>query len=397
MSPKRIRRFPLNRELIILFIINTIMSLGMNLTNSLRPLYIQSLGATVLEVSFVISITGLAGTIMRLPSGFISDLYGRRKIIILSILLAIFPPLLYTFSSNWEQLIIWGVVYSIAFSLFMPSRMAIVADYTSTANMMRIYSIMNLAFPLGSIIGPTIGGFLEDIYGWNMIFYVATALYLFCLVPSLVLSKPPRGGVEDDKKAYSEGAKINLKFFRPLLPFFFLNLFTGLGVGAVSPITPIYLMDKFKVSTAEIGLFISIGFGLTTILTQIPAGILADKFGRKKFIAICFALIPVLFILWTEINNLTLLLLVQMGINGLWSMTWPASISLLMEYTPKSRRGLSSGLTQTGVMLGFTIGPYIGGYLWETLGRAFPYYASALFIILCIPVIPFIREKSVNL
>jgi DHA1 family multidrug resistance protein-like MFS transporter len=377
MTPKLIRRFPLNRELVLLFIINTIMSLGMNLTNSLRPLYIQSLGATVLEVSFVISITGLAGTIMRLPSGFISDIYGRRKIIILSILLAISPPLLYTFSSNWEQLIIWGIVYSIAFALFMPSRMAIVADYTSTANRMRVYSIMNLAFPLGSIIGPTIGGFLENTHGWNMIFYVATALYLFCLVPSLVLSKPPRNTFENDKKSSSKRAKIDLKFLRPLLSFFFLNLFTGLGMGTVSPITPIYLMDKFNVSTAEIGLFISVGFGVTTILTQIPAGILADKIGRKKFIAIC--------------------LMVQMGINALWSMTWPASISLLMEHSPRNRRGLSSGLTQTGIMFGFAIGPYIGGYLWETVGMAFPYYASALFLILCIPTISFIKEKSVKL
>ena len=397
MSPKRIGKFPLNRELILLFIINTFMSLGMNLTNSLRPLYIQSLGATVLEVSLVISITGLAGTIMRLPSGFISDLYGRRKIIILSILLAISPPLLYTFSSNWEQLIIWGMVYSIAFALFMPSRMAIVADYTSTANRMKVYSIMNLSFPLGSIIGPTIGGFLENIHGWNMVFYVATAIYIFCLVPSLILSKPPRSTFEDEKKSHSERKKIDLKFFRPLLPFFFLNLFTGLGVGTVSPITPIYLIDKFNVSTAEIGVFISVGFGLTTILTQIPAGILADKIGRKKFIAICFALMPLLFILWTEINNLILLLLVQMGINGLWSMTWPASLSLLMEHTPRNRRGLSSGLTQTGIMFGFAIGPYIGGYLWETLGNALPYYASALFLILCIPAISFIKEKSINL
>lgn len=396
MSPNQTRRFPLNRELILLFIINTFMSLGMNLTNSLRPLYIQSMGATVLEVSFVISITGLAGTIMRLPSGFISDLYGRRKIIILSILLAIAPPLLYTFSTNWEQLIIWGMIYSIAFALFMPSRMAIVADYTSASNRMRVYSIMNLAFPLGSIIGPTIGGFLEEIHGWNMIFYVTTALYIFCLVPSLVLSKPPRNTFGDNKKSYQKRAKIDLKLFRPLLPFFFLNLFTGLGVGTVSPITPIYLMDKFNVSTAEIGLFISVGFGLTTILTQIPAGILADKVGRKKFIAICFALMPILFILWPTIDNLILLLLVQMGINGLWSMTWPASISLLMEHTPRNRRGLSSGLTQTGVMFGFAIGPYIGGYLWETLGMALPYYASALFLILCIPVITFIREKSNN-
>ena len=165
-------------------------------------------------------------------------------------------------------------------------------------------------------------------------------------------------------------------------------------MGAVSPITPIYLVDKFNVSTTEIGLFISIGFGLTTILTQIPAGILADKIGRKRFIAICFIVIPPLFMLWTEIDNVIVLLLVQMGINGFWSMTWPASISLLMEHTPQNRRGLSSGLTQMGVMLGFTIGPYIGGYLWETLGRTFPYFASAFFLILCIPIIPFIREKS---
>ena len=82
-----------------------------------------------------------------------------------------------------------------------------------------------------------------------------------------------------------------------------------------------------------------------------------------------------------------------MGINGLWSMTWPASISLLMEHTPRKRRGLSSGLTQTGIMLGFTMGPYIGGFLWETLGRTFPYIASAFFLILCLPVIPFMKEK----
>ena len=147
MSSKRARTFHLSRELILLLLINIIMSLGMNLTNSLWPLYIQSLGATVLQVSFLISITGLAGTLLRIPSGFLSDLYGRRKIIIMSILLAISPPLLYTFSNHWEQLIPWGIVYSIAFALYMPSRMAIIADYTSVENRMRVYSIMNLAMP----------------------------------------------------------------------------------------------------------------------------------------------------------------------------------------------------------------------------------------------------------
>jgi MFS family permease len=163
-------------------------------------------------------------------------------------------------------------------------------------------------------------------------------------------------------------------------------------MGSVNSITPIYLMDKFEVSTTEVGLFISVGFGLTTILTQIPAGILANKIGRRKFIAICLVLRPILPILWTIISNLSLLLVVQMMINSLWTMTWPAYLSLLMEYTPKKRRGVSSGLSQTGIMLGFTIGPYIGGYLWETMGTVFPYYSSAIFYALCLPIILFIKE-----
>jgi len=391
---RRFRTFTLTRDLTLLFLINLIMSLGMNLTDSLRPLYIQSLGASVLQVSFLISITGLAGTLLRVPSGLISDRYGRRKIIVISIALAVFPPLLYTFSAHWEHLIPWGIVYAIAFALYMPSRMAIVADYTPVASRIRVYSIMNLAFPLGSLISPTLAGVLENAYGWNAVFYVATVLHGVGLVPGLFLPPPPKHKADEQPASSLDDVAIDLAFVRSLLPFFLLNLLIGLGMGTVGSITPIYLTDRFKVSTAEVGLFLSVGFGLTTILTQVPAGIVADKFGRRRFITTCLGVMPLFFLLWNVVDNFFLLLPIQMAINGLWSMTWPAFISLLMEHVPRSRRGVSSGLTQTGLMLGFTVGPVIGGYLWETLGTAFPYYASAVFFAFCIPILHFLRERG---
>jgi DHA1 family multidrug resistance protein-like MFS transporter len=377
---------------VLLFLINTLMSLGMNLTNALWPLYVQSLGATVLQVSFLISITGVAGTLLRIPSGVISDTYGRRTIIIASIALAIAPPVLYTFSSHWEHLIPWGIMYAIAFALYMPSRMAIVADYTSVETRIQVYSIMNLAFPLGNLISPTLSGILEAAYGWNAVFYVATALYVVCLIPGLALPTPPQQEVNEQGDTAIPRGRLDVTFFRSLFPFFLLNFFTGLGSGTVSAITPIYLTERFHVSTAEVGLFLSIGFGLTTMLTQIPAGVVAERVGRKRFIAACFALIPVLFLLWTTIDNVTLLLPVQMAINGLWTMTWPAFLTLLMDHVPGARRGVASGITQAGVMLGFTVGPTIGGYLWELLGPLVPYYASGLFFMLCLPIVPFIKE-----
>jgi len=370
------------------------MSLGFNVTNALWPLYIQNLDATVLQVSFLISITGVAGTLLRIPSGLLSDLYGRRRIIVISTLLAFFPPLLFTFSNNWTQLIPWSIVYSIAFALFMPSRMAIIADYTPVERLMQVYSILNLSWPIGSLIGPTLSGLLENHFGWNTVFYMATLLYLFCIIPSLLLPKPSKKSVKEDITAPHHDERINSTFIRSLLPFFLLNLFTGLGIGSVNSITPIYLTERFKVSSAIVGLFISIGFGLIMILTQIPASYLADKIGRRKFIAICFSLIPFLFVLWTFARNIILLLLIQMAINSLWSMTWPATLSLLMEHVPKTRRGLSSGLTQSGIMLGFTVGPTIGGYLWEIFGKTYPYYAAAFFLAICIPITSFISDRK---
>jgi MFS family permease len=278
--------------------------------------------------------------------------------------------------------------------LYMPSRMAIVADYTPVASRIRVYSIMNLAFPLGSLISPTLAGLLENAYGWNAVFYVATVLHGIGLVPCLFLPPPPKHEADEQQASSLEDAAIDLAFVRSLLPFFLLNLLIGLGMGTVGSITPIYLTDKFQVSTAEVGLFLSVGFGLMTILTQIPAGIVADKFGRRRFITACLGVMPLFFLIWNFVDSFLLLLPIQMAINGLWSMTWPAFISLLMEHVPRGRRGVSSGLTQTGLMLGFTVGPIIGGALWETLGKAFPYYASALFFAFCIPILHFLREAE---
>jgi len=396
MAPARVSSQLMNRELLLLFLVDFMMSLGMNFTNSLRVLYIQSLGATVFEISLVVSITGMVGTLLRVPSGIFSDQFGRRKIIITSILMSISPPLLYTLSKSWEQQIPWGILDSAAFALYMPSRMAIIADFTPVKNRIKVYSIMGIAFPLGGTIGPAIAGLIQSTSGWNMIFYIASILSVLSLIPSMLLPKPSRDKLEDSKELRVENrSNFDLAFIRPLFPFIILNMFLGLGIGTTNTITPIYLTQRFNVLIADVGLFISVGFGLTTILCQIPGGILADRFGRKRFIAVCLALEPFLFLFWTFADNLLLLLLVQMGVNALWSMTWPATMSLLMETTHASKRGVTSGFTQLGVMLGFTTGPVIGGYLWDAQGMSFPYFASAFFFVLCLPIIPLMARKRV--
>lgn len=397
-SLTQLSKLAIRRELKLIILLDFMMSLGLNLTDSLRPLYVQSLGATVIEISLVVSITGMAGTLMRVPSGIFSDSRGRRKIILASIFMSILPPIMYTLSSSWQHLIPWGILYSAAFALYMPSKMAIIADFTTPQNRTRIYSIMGIAFPLGGTVGPTVAGLIQGTAGWNTTFYVASILFIICLIPSWLLPKPTERDDEHEKEPRVEGSLgLDSPFLSRIFVFVLLHLLIGLAIGTTNNLTQIYLTEKFGMPTTEVGLFISIGSGLMMILCQIPGGILADRFGRKKLISICFVLEPFLFVSWTFVNNLYLLLLVQMGISAFWSMTWPATMSLIMEHTPGPKRGVTAGFVQMGVMLGFTLGPLLGGYLWETLGMVFPYLASAVFFALCLVVTPSIARKQLEL
>lgn len=89
-------------------------------------------------MSIVIALTGVAGTVLRLPSGLLSARYGRCRIIGVSVILTCLLPLLYTLSAHWIDVIPWGILNTVAFALYMPSRMAIVADYTSTEQLIRV-------------------------------------------------------------------------------------------------------------------------------------------------------------------------------------------------------------------------------------------------------------------
>jgi MFS family permease len=164
------------------------------------------------------------------------------------------------------------------------------------------------------------------------------------------------------------------------------------GQGCVNMILPLFLKNQMGLSTSLIGLFFT-GSSVLTLVTQIPSGWLADRYGRKKLILACIAPIPFLYGAWPFIDNWIVLLVLNSTAFGLWSMTWPATLALLSDFVPPQLRGSAFGVRMTGVRLGFTIGPLVAGYLYSAIGGVTPFMASAAFYILGIVLAMFLREK----
>jgi len=380
----------LDRNLWLLFILNMAVGFSNQLIGPLFPLYLESLHASELEIGLVISIASIAATAFMLPSGLLIDRFGKKRMLLASVVLSAIPLILMASVRDWLTVTPLYMVFSVAFSFFIPSRMAMIAETATPQNRATLFGLMNMAWPISGIIAPTLSGFIVESYGWALPFQIAGGIMAISLLPTLSLREREDVRVVIDEKP--KGSLRDPRYLRFMVLFFAFHLAMTTGQGCVNTILPLFLKNQMGLSTSLIGLFFT-GSSVLTLVTQIPSGWLADRYGRKKLILACIAPIPFLYGAWPFIDNWIVLLILNSAAFGLWSMTWPATLALLSDFVPAQLRGSAFGVRMTGVRLGFTIGPLVAGYLYSAIGVVTPFIASAASYILGIVLAMFLREK----
>ena len=379
------------RNLGLLFLINISAATYLNMTSAFIPLFIRSLQASVFEVSLVLFISNASAAVTMMLGGFLSDKYGRKKIIMLSGVFWIISPLLYISAKSWLETILYAAISSMAFSLFVPARAAMIVDIVRRSSVGRTYGLINIAWPVGGLLGPFLGGMIADRYGWTAFFYFLCFLAFMYMLISTFLTE----SVEKPRGIEEKGAKIlSRQIMFTLLFFVLMHILANASRGILRTIFPFYLTEKFGKTKTEVGVFFSSGFGLATLITQIPGGFLADKLGRRKTMIYSTLPLPFLSVLFLFTNDYLLILLVYMAITGLWSATWPASTAYITDISPSARKGLMVGVRLTAVRIGFTIGPIVGGYLWDNFDLPAIFYVVTLLLAFSFLLALLLREQT---
>jgi MFS transporter, DHA1 family, multidrug resistance protein len=126
-------------------------------------LFAKSLGAGPETIGLVVSVSTLTGVFLKLPSGALSDIYGRRLLLRLGVVAFGLPPFLYPFIHDVDALIALRFVHGLATAIFAPSALATVADLYRERRgaAMGTYTACTQA---GALLGP--GRYWAD--GWSM-------------------------------------------------------------------------------------------------------------------------------------------------------------------------------------------------------------------------------------
>jgi len=376
--------------LVHLFVVNVIFAQNQSIMTTLLGLLAQSKGATPLDIGLLFLLSGSASTFLMIPSGILSQTLGKRKLIIFSTVISAVSLFSLTLAPTWQWLVLGASGFNIGFALFIPARMNLVADYSTRRNRTTVFGIINMSWPLGTIYGPTMAGALVDNLGWSSAFYFAAVTELVSLSFALRLNEEHEAGAGVVEEA--SAGSVGWEFMRSRVTFLFvMHLLTSLGISTVDPLLPLYLQERFGVSKMGVGIFYSLSAGFATLLGQIPAGIVGDRYGKRMLILASTVSIAPLYILCALADTYLLLLVFYVGIHAAWSLTWPTTMALLVDMVPSSRRGLAIGVRQTMIRIGSDFGPSLGGYLSPF---PLPFYASALLTAVSIPFILLIRERK---
>jgi MFS family permease len=368
------------RDILILSIIFLVGSLAINLITPVWPIYINSLGASMTELGLVFSISNAVAAVMQIPSGFLSDKYGRKRLHALGTLLAAFPPLMYTLVNNWLDLVPWVMLSGFATGIYIPIRWAIIADASSTKTMAKVYGWTNISWLIGSTIAPFIGGVAADLLGIRSPFY-AYSILIFAVFPLTLLMQETRRKPQS-KAIEQKSGNVNFvdAYLFTVVIFSLINIIQGIGIGVTSPVIPVFVEKNFLVDYTFIGVLYGIGFGVASIVVQIPSSKLSDLFDRRKVMFVTFGASAPFFLLFAYSRNTIELIILMFLSNAILNSSWLAFQTLMMEATPSSKWGLVNGVSATTFWIGLMAGNALSGILWDGWGMYAPFYASAFTI-----------------
>jgi MFS family permease len=358
-------------------------------------LYLKDLHWVGTAIGGVTSAAGLVGAALILVVGVLSDRMGRRPFLLIYEFMTLLAAILACFTTSAIFLIIAIVVagfgrgQSGAAGPFSPAEQAWLARHVPRRARGSVFSLNNAVGFVGMALGSVLGGIPSLIHAGQPIVsyrpvFILVALIswtcitiLFRLSESSVVSEvhtqeddssvvqPEHSATERTSKALRlDDAPIRSEENRAMLKLALVNTLNGLAVGLTGPMIAYWFSIRYGVSTAMIGLTLSVGF-LMTGFASIFSGMLAQRIGMVKSVT------------WMRLVGSTMLLALPFMPNFLFASvlyvirgaitrgTMGNRSALSASLTRDQRRGLATSVNAVSMRLPASIGPTITGYLFD--------------------------------
>jgi MFS family permease len=307
--------------------------------------------------------------IFRIPSGYISDKIGKRKIvIIIGYGISTISKPFFIFVTSFLDTIIVRISDRIGKGIRTAPRDALIADSIDQSISGKAFGIHRTLDQIGAIIGPLFAFLILELF--QNIQYI----FLLSIIPGIISLFILIYFVKDKLYTNSKKGLTNITFFSNLQILFienktFVYIIVILGIFSLGAFNYSFVLLK----SSDLGVeqsFIPIIYtiiNITHTIIGIPSGILSDRIGKERVLIIGFLLfiISTIFMYFSDKNNIIYIISIPL-IYGLYvGISETIQRALISKYVSPQNRGTAFGFYGLIVGMCLLIGNITFGFLWD--------------------------------
>lgn len=365
----------------------------------LLPFISESFGVGAAGLGLLMLVFALMNFIFSPIIGNLSDIYGRRKLLILSIGLSSLSFLMFTIAFSYWFLLASRILSGIATEVSIAQ--AYIADITSNKKRTPGLGKVRASFSAGVIIGPAIGGLLSFIGYWAagllaVFLTLINLVFAYFFLPETIIKKNSiKNKLIEKEKSQLKNLKEALKqpFIPALLVIFFIVCYS---YAAIPILIPYVSQEFFGFTELELSLlFVFIG-----ILQFIIQGFLMEKLtkvvGEMNLIIIGVIMISLGIAIIPFLPYIILFYIIIAILSTGMGFMRTAVLGLISRIRSEEEQGKYMGIAQSVASLALIPGPLIAGIIYEFISFEAPFIFNSFIVSLTLILVIKIYKKLKN-
>lgn len=375
------------RNLIICWFGTFVTLLGMSQIAPVMPLYIRQLGihntAIIEQVSGIaFGVTFVVSAIFSPIWGFAADKIGRKPMLLRASLGMSIIVGSMGLAQNVYQLIGLRILQGVITG-YSTACITLIATQTEKKHAGWALGVLSTASISGSLLGPIIGGYLDEILGLQCTFFLTGGLMLIAFITTLLFVR--------EEFAPSKKRVLSMKVIWNQLPdsgliatMFVTSFILQLAYYSIEPIITVYI-TQLSHNSVHIALISGMAFsasGLASILAAPRLGKLSDKIGPQKVILAALIVAGIIFIPQAFVRNPWQLMILRFVLGLATAGLAPSINTLIKKITPEALTGRIFGFNMSAFYLGTFGGSVLGGQIAAHLGIKYVFFITSTLLLL---------------
>ena len=367
--------FGLGKNVFFTGLVSFFMDVSSEMIYPLVPLFLANvLGVNKSVIGLIEGIAESTASLLKIFSGWLSDRIGKRKHLMLAgyTISTLSRPII-ALAGGWHQVLTARFVDRLGKGIRTAPRDAIIAESTETSHLARAFSFHRSMDTMGAVVGPAIALLLLQLHNNNY-----PRVFWLSMIPGAVAVLIIAAYIKEKKQAamtLADRPRLTFKHFDWKVKFF-LVIAALFALGNSSDAFLILRAEQVGMRTGLIPA-VYLMFNLVYSLSAIPAGMAADRYGKKRFILLGFILFAGLYYGFGAAKNPAAIWVLFAFYGVFMGLTEGIQKAFLATIIPPDFKATAFGVYATAVGLAALPASLIGGLLWDRVSPAATFYFGA--------------------